>query len=95
MKESAIKKSADINRQEIEESKQAIEKTQVIIERAVELASEIYSKLCSRNMDANDRRMSTTIDALAHVQDAIELLSSVIGYDTATINIDKITLRKD
>ena len=38
MEKTLSEKSVDINRQEIEESKQAIDTTKIIIERAVELA---------------------------------------------------------
>ena len=96
MSEKEVQANAEkVNRAEITASKECITAAAEIIEDAIKLARDIRERLCSRDIDSNDRRATEANAASAHIEDAIECLSLVMAYDTATLAVDRIGLKED
>lgn len=96
MTEKEIRTDAEnVNRAEIEKSRDCVDITMEIIDKLVMLAKEINQKLCSRELDPSDKRITRAVTAEGLIEDAIGSLSMVIGYETATIAIDRISIEED
>lgn len=93
--ENYIIEAEKLNKAEIKDSRERICTINEIIDKTILLIREVNKKLCHRDLDPNDRRLVKACEVSAHLEDALESLALLSGYETATIVIDRANIEKD
>lgn len=95
MEEMYEKKAEELNKAEIADSRKRIKSINAIIDKTVSLIREINEKLCHRDLDPSDRRLTEACNASSRLEDVLESLGQLAGYEIATIAIDRANIKED